>query len=402
MELCLYAHPWDLQALGRHGGLARLRDLGFGEVALAVSYHAGRWLTPWGQEGMVRFLEDGTVHFRPRLEDYGELRPLASREVPAAGPSPLEQLAQDAAPLGLRVRAWAVLYHNTRLGELHLESCVRNAFGDRYTYALCPARPEVQRYGEALVADVARHGGVQSIEFEALGWQGHRHNSHHDKSSFPADPYTDFLLSQCFCASCCGGMGEAAAQAKASVDVAALPAQVRQLLRTVLEQGDAMAPAKTTPEACRERLVAELGHAAVTPALTGHRVMTVVKHWAALAQRCGERSVLPSTQVAWDALRQSFAPPAIFPAAPELAITCYGEGPAGIEQALQRLRAQQAPPPQSKRLSIWPRAPQFAGDADLERTAALCREHGVATIAIYHLGLLPWRTIERAATILRR
>jgi hypothetical protein len=401
MELCLYAHPWDLQALPRHGGLTRLRDLGFGEIALAVSYHAGRWLTPWGQDGMVRFLEDGTVHFRPRLETYGELRPLASREVPD-GPSPLEQLASDAAPLGLRVRAWAVLYHNSRLGELHPESCVQNAFGDRYTYALCPARPEVQRYGEALVADLARHEGVQSVELEALGWLGHRHNSHHDKSSFPADPYTDFLLSHCFCSSCEAGMRAGAAEAKVAVDVAALHTKVRELLRAALTEGDAMAPVDTTPEAARERIVAELGHAAAFPVMTGHRVMTVLKHWVRINEVVAAQGLLPSMQVAWDPLRQSFTPAGIFPVAPELTITCYGEGPPGIEQALQRLAAQQAPPPQHVRLSIWPRAPQFAADADLERVAALCRERKVATVAIYHLGLLPWRTIERAAAVLRR
>ena len=61
MDLALYLHPFDLRALRDRGGLARLRDLGFGEVSIATSYHDGRWLTPWNPQRRVRFLEDGCV-----------------------------------------------------------------------------------------------------------------------------------------------------------------------------------------------------------------------------------------------------------------------------------------------------------------------------------------------------
>jgi hypothetical protein len=52
------------------------------------------------------------------------------------------------------------------------------------------------------------------------------------------------------------------------------------------------------------------------------------------------------------------------------------------------------------RLSLHPRAPQFTRDDDLRALRDHCVAHGVGTIAVYHLGLLPWRTIERVAKVL--
>jgi hypothetical protein len=34
------------------------------------------------------------------------------------------------------------------------------------------------------------------------------------------------------------------------------------------------------------------------------------------------------------------------------------------------------------------------------KTRAACEARGVDSIAVYHLGLLPWRTVERVAKIL--
>ena len=193
MKLALYAHPFDLDALADHGGLQRLADLGFGEIALATSYHDGRWLQPWHPDGRVRFLEDGAVHFCPG-DDYGLLRPLASSCVDA-GSSPLERLCTAAPAAGLVVRAWTVLTHNSRLGVAHPELCIENAFGDRYPYGLCPSQPEVQRYVRGIVRDLAAHAGLGAIELEAYGWMGHKHGSHHDKASFAPQGMLDYALS---------------------------------------------------------------------------------------------------------------------------------------------------------------------------------------------------------------
>jgi hypothetical protein len=383
MHLCLYAHPFDLRALHAHGGLQRLRDLGFAELALATSYHDGRWLTPWHPDGPVRFLEDGTTHFRPRA-DYGRLVPEPSREVPANGPSPLERLCTEAAAAGLAVRAWTVFTHNSRLGERHPECCVQNAFGNRYSYALCPAQPDVRQYTLAMVRDLAAHHGLRTIEFEALGQMGWKHSSHHDKASFAPSGLLDAALSACFCTACTSQLGALGRDAEG------LKAAVRAFVQQHLRDGDAMAPAKPSVDdpgwhapivAARARTIAELAAHVVAATPNVARAVQVHPHPG-----------FTGSQLA-------LATAAAFPAADERVVTCYGEGPEAIAKLLA---ADGMPPLTEKRICIWPKAPQFASDDDLHRLCGLATTHRVASLAIYHLGLLPWRTLERAAKILAR
>lgn len=386
MRLCIYAHAFDLDALAGAGGMARLADLGFTEIALATSYHDGRWLMPWHPAGRVRFLEDGTVHFRPRA-DYGALQPLPSSEVPAAGPSPLERAVAAAGRHGLSVRAWTVFTHNSRLGGRHPGLCVQNAFGDRYRYALCPAQPAVRQYILAMVRDLAAHEGLGAIECEALGAMGWKHSSHHDKASFAPAGLLDAALSACFCEAC------RARLAAAGHDAGELAAAVRADVDRALAAGDAMAPAKVAsgPQD------AGAGTARWLPPVLAARAQTIA---ALAAELVAATPALPrAVQVhphPWFAGSQLAAPhAAAFPAGDERVLTCYGDGPGAIASALAATVPQLAGAP--LRLCIWPKAPQFASDDDLAAVHAACRTHHVEALAVYHLGLLPWRTLERVA-----
>ncbi|HZN40233.1 MAG TPA: hypothetical protein VFD82_15610 [Planctomycetota bacterium] len=385
MQLAVYAHPFDLQALAAHGGLPRLRDLGIGEVALATSYHDGRWLMPWQDEGRVRFLEDGTVHFRPG-SDYGELRPQTSRAVPAKGPSPLELLCEQAPAAGMRVRAWNVFTHNSRLGAKHPELCVHNAFGDVYTYALCPAQPKVQQYIAAMVRDLGWHKGLHTIEFEALGQMGHKHSSHHDKASFTATGLLDAALSACFCSAC------EKILTKGGTDPEELRRSVQSCVDTHVSSADAMTPG-TVPAGPKDLAA---GDARWLDAVLDARARTV-QQLARIALNAPQQRAVQVHPHPWFTGSQlAAASAASFPATDERVVTCYGEGPGQIGRLLGgddavRLRAS------PRRLCIWPKAPEFMNDRDLEQVRDLCRQHGIASIAIYHLGLLPWRTIERVA-----
>lgn len=378
MRLAIYAHPFDLDALRSIGGLARLRDLGFTEIAMATSYHDGRWLQPWHPAGRVRFLEDGTVHFRPRA-DHGVLQPKPSSEVPVNGPSPLERLCSEAPPLGLAVRAWNVFTHNSRLGLLHPELCVQNAFGDRYPYALCPSQPAVQQYIVAMTNDLAAHAGLGSIEFEALGQMGWKHSSHHDKASFTPTPLLDAALSTCFCPSCSANVPRAAAHRDA----------VRSLVDARLT-ADAMAPLADVDAVAPPWLADAL---AVRAASVGRIAAMVVS--AGRTTRAVQ--VHPSPWFTGSQL--AFASTGAFPVADERVLTCYGEGLDVIGKQLAALpdAARSSP----RRVSIWPKAPQWKSDEDLVKLRELLVRENVGAVAIYHLGLLPWRTIERVAKILR-
>jgi hypothetical protein len=399
MELAIYAHPWDLRALQTHGGLARLRDLGFSEVALAVSYHAGRWLTPWHPDGMVRFLEDGTVHFRP-VGDYGLLQPKVSKEVPVCGPSPLEWLCSEAPKVGLKARAWTVCTHNTRLGELHPECCVENAFGDRYSYALCPANKDVQQYVQTMVQDLSAHTGLHAIELEAFGWMGWKHSSHHEKSSFVPDAFAELLLSICWCAACTTG----------SQDGGQIRQRLAQGLRELFAMADAMDPASHATRGPRAKHFEELqrvidsglgidGLTLFDPRLRTETMLRAARH-----------RVPKTVRLAVQVHQSERFRGSQLPASPRYALelgdnaeyvaTCYGDGPDGIGKALAAM-PRPAGGKCTMRLCIHPRAPQFTNDDDLRKVRVLCTQNGVTAISIYHLGLLPWRTIERVAAILR-
>jgi hypothetical protein len=384
MGFALYLHPFDLEALERTGGLPRLADLGVRELVLAVAYHDGRWLMPWHPAGRVRFLEDGCVHYRPAAR-YGRLQPQPSTAVPPAGPSPLERLCAAAPGAGLRVRAWWVGNHNSRLGELHPDCAVENAAGDRYAYALCPAQPEVQQYLLAMAADLAGHPGLGAIEAEALGWMGYRHSSHHDKSSFAPRGLLDYALSACFCAAC------RQALAAAGHDPEALRQLAREALALGLEQACALEPAVVLPERFAAGLLPLRSVRRAVLAEFGARLAQVLRGGPALALQ-----VHPDPWFTGSQLPQEQA--ALVPAVQHV-VTAYGENPAAIQGLLDGL-AKAPVPGRSLRLSLWPKAPQCTGEEDLVKVRELARARGVGEFALYHLGLLPWRTLERVAKVI--
>ncbi len=386
MPLGLYLHPSDLRELVSGAHLQRLAELGYTDLYLASAYHAGRWYTPWSRAGRVRFLEDGIVHFRPGPAS-GPLQAQASTEVPPAGPSPLEGAIAQARSAGTRLHAWTVLFHNTRLGELHPGECVTNAFGDTYSYALCPARPQVQAYGLDVVRRLAAHEGLAGIELEAMGWMGHRHGSHHDKSSFAIDRYADRLLSYCFCLVCSAGLDAL------GVSSAQLRTAVQRAVGVHLDDRDAMVPADAgDPDVA---LRAALGEDAVAAMLQWRR--DVHRAWGISVREAAPGlqlavQVVPDPWFSGSQLGQD--PDVVAGMADELVSTHYGEAVAAIEQGWAARASEAA----HWRISFWPKAPQFRGTEDLTRLRAITRRIG-ASASVYHAGLLPLRTLESVAAV---
>ncbi len=388
MKLALYVHPWDLRALASQGGPAALRDLGFDELALAVSYHDGRWLLPWNPEGAVRFLEDGTVHYRPS-RDYGELVPLPSSEVQDGEPSPLESLCRDACAVGLGVRAWAVGTHNSRLGGLHPDRCVQNALGDVYRYALCPSQPAVQRYLAMMVDDLAAHEGLSAIEIEGFSWMGWKHSSHHEKAALAPGALLQEVLSLCFC-SACEGAGADAAMRRGVAD----------FLRSHLAATCAMQPLAV--DSLPDEVTAAVAFA------RRHRVAIDTKNVATAAERRAQAQIplglqLPpdgtfrGCQMAWSGSAVGALDAG---AGDEVVVTSYGDGPEEIAGMLAEI-SNVAPEGLARRLCIFPKAPQFRGEDDLLAVAACMAGHGFDRLSVYHSSLLPWRTLVKVAEVLK-
>src|SRR5690606_32341910 len=141
----IYAYAWDIHERGVADFAAEVRSIGLNTVTLAGSYHAGKFIRPRGLGGKVYFPEDGTVYFRPDMARYGRIKPVENSLNRTH-----DIFAELTRSTEVAVNAWMVLLHNTRLGEAYPDLTVRNAFGDRYIYSLCPSAPDVRAYAVAL------------------------------------------------------------------------------------------------------------------------------------------------------------------------------------------------------------------------------------------------------------
>jgi hypothetical protein len=193
----VYAYPWDVLESGPTRFADILASQRLTEVTIAVSYHAGKFLRTRNGSSRVYFPEDGTVYFEPDLKRYGRIKPV---------PHPDKKLRQVAAGLvqadRLGVHAWTVVFHNSRLGVAYPHATVRNAWGDRYPYSLCPVNPEVAEFGLALVQDLSRSLPVASIVLETVGFLPYAHGYHHEFAQTKISSWMSVLLALCFCDHC--------------------------------------------------------------------------------------------------------------------------------------------------------------------------------------------------------
>lgn len=193
----LYAYPWDIAEIDETEFAGFVNRIGLNSVTLAASYHAGKFVRPHGRNGRIFFPEDGRAFFGSRPERYGAIRPLQSKLV--AEDDVLGRLVRRK---DLKVEAWAVLLHNTPLGQENPDAVVQNAFGDRYWYSLCPANPDVADYAVALCADMADGYPLSGLVVETPGWMPYRHGYHHEAMFIEPNPGLEGGLALCFCPHC--------------------------------------------------------------------------------------------------------------------------------------------------------------------------------------------------------
>ncbi len=227
MNVTGYAYPWDY--LDDAATFAAL-ELGVDTVALAANYHATRLVTP--------------LHARRRVLDvphsalYAPIRPKAWRDLRLKPRAPewlglansFNDAAHRFAAAGLPVLAWIVVTHDDDLAGQHPDLAVRNAFGEPYPYALCPAQDDVRAYCRTLVDEVMATTECQGVVLEACGPFGVEHGSLHDKSDMGAlNDAEGALLSMCFCGACRDGFADV------GIDAAELAATVRAALTGPIE-----------------------------------------------------------------------------------------------------------------------------------------------------------------------
>ncbi len=203
----IWMHAWDLEGIEPDELIAFLKDCGLNACNLAFSYHGGRMLLPRHRRHKVYEQDLSAVYF-PANESLYRNCSLQPHVAPQA--RLLRPFVDAAREAGFGVNAWAALCHNDRLGGGAPECCIENVFGDRYSYALCPANPEARGYIKALCADIAAFDGVARLDLEAFSFLGFDHQSPHDKRGVPLTPPVTWLLSICFCADCRRRLSEAA------------------------------------------------------------------------------------------------------------------------------------------------------------------------------------------------
>ncbi|NGO69363.1 hypothetical protein [Streptomyces boncukensis] len=228
MRAAAFLYPWDV--VGDPRAPERLAELGVGHAVLASAYHSTRALTPRHPARRVVTARHAAVLYPPDPARWAahRLRPYPQDWVPADDPrGAYAQAARALAAAGVEVHSWVVLAHNSRLGEEHPHIAVRNAYGDRYPWAPCIARPEVRGYAVTLAAEAAvRPGsGTRGTELESCGWYGLAHLHAHDKTAGVAlGGAGQYLMSLCFCEVCEEGY------AGLGADPDALRAAVREAL----------------------------------------------------------------------------------------------------------------------------------------------------------------------------
>ncbi|MER7107590.1 hypothetical protein [Streptomyces sp. NPDC000229] len=207
MRASAFVYPWDV--VGDPDAAARIADLGVQQVTLASAYHTTRALTPRHPAHRLVTAEYAAVLYPPDPSRWAG-RDLAPYEAGDWAPGDAYGEASRALEAaGLDVHSWVVLAHSSRLGAEHPGTSVVNAYGDRYPWAPCIARPEVRAYLVELAAEAAVRPGARGTELESCGWYGMAHLHAHDKTAGVAlGDAAQYLMSLCFCAVCRDGYGE--------------------------------------------------------------------------------------------------------------------------------------------------------------------------------------------------
>ncbi|MGA2528414.1 MAG: hypothetical protein ABSG36_04535 [Acidimicrobiales bacterium] len=195
-----YLYPWDV--LGDPDLVPRLVSAGIGQVCVAAAYHSVRAATP--RHPAHRFvLAETAALYRPVRGEVWAARRLVPRFAPWTGfADSFDRAVRALDAGGLRVSAWVVLTHNSTLGREHPDLVVRNCFGDRYEWALCPTNEEVRDYAALLAAQAVRELPLEGISIEAYGQLGAVHGGHHDKSAGAYTALCETILSICCCDAC--------------------------------------------------------------------------------------------------------------------------------------------------------------------------------------------------------
>lgn len=227
----VFAYTWDL--VGDPAAAERFAALGVDTVTLQAAYHSVRATTAWHPAHRVVHAEHAAAYFPIRDEQWRDLRLRPS--APSWGVDDQDRFGTATAALaaaGLRTEAWVVLTHSSKVGGSAPDLTVRNAYGESFGYALCPAQQAVREYALMLVQEICSLYDIPALVLEACGWLGFEHGSHHEKTSgADLSACARDLLSICLCTACASSL---------DLDAVELAADIRRAVDRSMQLGESV------------------------------------------------------------------------------------------------------------------------------------------------------------------
>ena len=149
-----YLYPWDV--LGDPGAVHWIKASGVDRVALAAAYHSVRAGTPRHPGRRVVDAQSAALYV-PAADAFAAdpIVPGSASEWTGTD-NAFGEAASVLRAANIPVDAWTVLTHSSAAGGNNPGTCVRNAFGEVYSYALCPSHPEVRGFAAGLVRPSVR------------------------------------------------------------------------------------------------------------------------------------------------------------------------------------------------------------------------------------------------------
>ncbi|MCO5090935.1 hypothetical protein [Bosea sp. (in: a-proteobacteria)] len=219
MKLQTWVYPWDIHAGGVDRVLGEIRDLGLTGIELTSNYHAIATLAARGEGRRVLYTEHGGVFFPARAERYGRIKPEVwpDDEIVRIWP----EVSERSAKLGLRLNAWTIGQFQPWITRQVPECSKVLPTGDRVPATTCPCNTDVQEFFCAMGADLSSQFPVDLIELEGIGFHKFQYGWVRPRILIDIAPWTEWLLSLCFCESC------KARARRAGLDPDGLQARVR-------------------------------------------------------------------------------------------------------------------------------------------------------------------------------
>jgi hypothetical protein len=372
-----YAYPWDY--VGDPDAAVRASALGVDVVALAVTYHASRTVSPLHPSRRVTDVPTSNCYVPVRDAAWRGHRLVPSSPTWLENPDALALAHRALEEQGLELDAWIVLTHHDELGSIHPDLAVRNAFNETYPYALCPQADDVREYCLTLVDEVLNAATWRGVVLEACGPMGLEHGTVHDKTEFAHWTTTDeALLSLCFCRACRAGLN------RRGIDVDDLAKKIRAVIGT----------GATSPEAA---LGSELANEVGTFRAS---LSTGLRH--EIVDRVRQRQ--PDATITLHASANTWATGS-FPASGDTAslggVTSAVARCWDAESAEEELRALGERVASTSHLGAYLRMDQgWSNESLTAATIGQYVEVGMDELHLYHLGLLSREGIEAARHVI--